>query len=472
MRKEDRRKTRDFKYALERVQRSKKTPEFVTGEARQAALASNPELQRRLLEEELKLAEFQRKRQQSIMIRLAEEEARRADKHWRKQSTTIGDVAALPRRSVESILMIAGGAGAGSVLGQYLGKSAVEQVKEAQSQLGGAITLSDVRMHMYVEPHTVREAVVAKMKKDERYWQAVSGQKKIKRYRPDVIGLPGWIADEVKAVRGIIRQGGSLDDSADDVAAMGRPRDFDPASDVQEIVNPLKEGKKKLLDLGGDVEDSTEGILKKKNQVLNIVEDATNLELNDDDVLRVNEKGKLVFKPGKRSDRLTPEQSERVSKLRSYFAAREKVAAAEVATERAVSQQGRDDFLYSTRKQIREDATKKAIKINKPLRDFEKGAHKLSGRVKNRTTVPLANLVRTSFRGEPGKVRNIARLKLGGGVVGVAAAVVGGSMLINKIRKDRIDAEIMRVSGIDPSERVKKSWFTRRRKYGPSGEGF
>ena len=122
----------DREYEL--IRKSHQTSHIAVGEDRRDALRRNPDLERQLLEEEIKLAKHQRQRQKSISVRLTEEELRRADKHWRR-SDTLKDVANIPTRVAEIALISAAGAG---TWGNMLGRS-VDDRRKMASKLGDAI---------------------------------------------------------------------------------------------------------------------------------------------------------------------------------------------------------------------------------------------------------------------------------------------------------------------------------------------
>lgn len=479
LRKEERRASRESQYALERVQRSKKTPEFITGQDRELALSSNPALQRRLLEEEIKLAGFQRRRQHSIMLRLAEEEARRADKHWRKTSNTIGDVAALPRKGIETALMIAGGVGAGTAVGGYFGKSAVEQIREATSSLGRGINWADVRQHVFVEPVAVRAAVEDRMKKDPTYWQRMSGQSRIPKYEKGVIGTPGWVADEVASVRQMIRFGGRP--TPEQVTAA---KAAEAAGESSDSAAPLakktrrKPPKAEVAQQASYYEDATGITMEATSSPVPSIGKEVPADWNF--IMDENGSPKMI---GRRRVRDLPSEQRKVydslmELQRQNRAASRAANAAEGSMFNAVKEQGNSaeaaqgKSLDDIRAEIRQDAEKRAKKIMAPQYKFEARVGRTVNKIRSKTTIPLAKLSKVAFAEKASGARNIARLKLGGGAIGVAAAVTGGAMLINKIRRDRVDAQIQEVYGVDPSERVRKSWFERRRKYGRSGMGF
>jgi hypothetical protein len=91
----------------EHAARSNIMPKRLHGERREVALQANPDLDRKLLEEEIKLARHQRSRQQAIGARLSAEELRRQHAYW--TSPGKGDkILSFPLRMVEATAMMIG----------------------------------------------------------------------------------------------------------------------------------------------------------------------------------------------------------------------------------------------------------------------------------------------------------------------------------------------------------------------------
>lgn len=445
-------------YDLERVTRSKKTPKFVE-DKREEVLSRNPDLERKLLEAELDLARFQKTRQKSIMLRLAEEEARRADRHWRSQSTTIEDASNMPRRLMEAGLGIAGGA-TGAAL--FLSKSHAAQREAIERTHPNIFVTPDVVIdQVYHQPSAKKAAAERILKKRPALWRALSSHGDA--WAEDLPGRHGVIDKAIRIIDDDVTKIIPEEKMGSDVRAAIAELRAEYEKEYAAATEPSRKFHAAVAEAKSAVAKKLEPVTKPLRGAFSIA-GASKAELRHraTDTARVTVDGAEV----------TYEQAMKkyVESRRGLRAARKAVADLEnlkptkKPTKKAAEALS-DDAVIRTRsrpqlKLVESDSEvvkpSTAAEVNKLKKQAAASLSELEASTKVlRGQARAVGGVRKGIYSNLLKARMQARVGIGLG----AAALIGAGIVGAKIYK----------AYKDPSQRVKESWEERRRLYGPSG---
>jgi len=105
------------------VQPPSKGTRLLHGADREKALKDNPDLARSLLESELRIASYQKKRQSITQARLIAEEGRKTHKYWGREGNVPEKVVDLPFKVAEGAAVFAGGVGLKTAIDTFKGKN-------------------------------------------------------------------------------------------------------------------------------------------------------------------------------------------------------------------------------------------------------------------------------------------------------------------------------------------------------------
>jgi hypothetical protein len=424
-----------------RLRKSHQVSKVVVGEERADILKNNPDVGRKLIEEEIKLSKHNRARQNAIKVRLMEEEIRRADAHWRK-SDTITKASSLPSRVLEaSILFLA--MGSGKAASEVLR----EKVSDRETRLGAGGIKESIRSMAYqqakrdaAEEYLTRHNMPRELTQQER---KVLVDRKVQEY---------------------LRK---ADDATDDVS--GGPRLVEDTPKLSSAdMKKLRAKIRKAAEEAGEFRT-----IGTPGHVEGILDDLSKVNRKDRDFIGAVDVGRVPFlsESEKRMAMRTP-----VSEWNPSL--REAVA-------RRLANDPTDEIMEEAKKKW--ETSSKAIEANPITKAYYTGKAAASSvgstiRKAIRTTPELKVLY---GEGE-GFSKALAEAKRSRKIVGAVAGAVGaaglGLELYKRSQNKKKEQQIIDYYGednindlyspeVDPSERVKKSWIVRRQKYGKSGVG-
>jgi len=461
----------------ELVQKSHKTPHILLGEQRELALRQNPGLNRQLLEEEIKLAKHQRLRQQSIGIRLAEEELRRADRHWRYSSDTIQDVAGIPSRLTEAALVLAGGAGTvGAMEAIRRGSKVREKEAEVLGYAPGSVERSErnigdktykaviregLETGRISPPPTVREGSAGRLKTVDNMLAGIPVSQRSNR-SPSV-GEVNEVLRRVKSKNPNLHQnvfssaGSYTGWSRDDVIQeAGKRRDVNIRHMMESPVYKFHTGVSRTME---SAFTPTSAI--KSDAEVRAMQDAPRLTMAIDRLNRVRLSGVASEEDGVHVFGGSP-----VETLHQRLRLNDRNP-----EELRHSLRGTSLSDIEVLQRVHAPMSKELQGVSDALAarrgTLEKEADVIKGRISN-----LATPIEESLF----KSRRLARGKIGIAIAAGSAIAVGGLKIEQSLKARKRASDIaeydVSMTSEDPSQRVKKSWNTRRQRYGPSGESF
>lgn len=478
----------------ELAQKTHQTPHILVGEQREIALQQNPGLGRQLLEEEIKLAKHQRLRQQSIGIRLAEEEVRRADRHWRYSgSTTVQDVAGVPGRVLEAAMI--GGTTVGAVgITAALTRSAASVRKDAEAR-GFNLSIPEraiASMDEKVTKSIIEEGLASgRLLSPREVTRVTRGTSKTELNRnygiPAVLRAREARADvtkaEVNEIYHRLISGSQMEEIHGLVSKVGEGSDASPMWSTDRRYVAQLASNRHLW----SPEDLTRNINRAYESNLQKIKEGvpyrtyTSASRNVRDALMSNTTIKGHASHGAALENNKPfDELDSVERTTLNPIQQRKAYKRAVAGDVGV---GTEEYVAKVTKSLGDVGELQKIHAEHPVTttNFDNITAALEVRKKSLLDASAGIRKEISDLVAPReqmlfKQRAMARGKVGK-VVAIGTAVVAGGLAINRAvhsRKLANDVEeynpSMRMD--DPSQRVKKSWDERRRKYGPSGESF